>query len=49
MEIESLCIDLSRKFAVEEGNWHANITLGEIVTMMQTPMKAVPDHDHERK
>lgn len=42
MEIESLCIDLSRKFAVEAGSWHADITLGEIVRMMQTPMKAVP-------
>ena len=42
MEIESLMLELSRKLAVDEEDWSTDITLGEIVEMMQSPLEEEP-------
>ena len=35
MEIESLMTELNERFGVADDNWHANITLGELVKKMK--------------
>lgn len=37
MEIESLMADVNQQFGVNDQNWHAELTLGEIVELMQSP------------
>jgi hypothetical protein len=37
MEIESLLMDMSQRFALEDHSWHPDITLGELVKLMKSP------------
>jgi hypothetical protein len=39
MEIESLMLDLGRWFSVDDKDWSTDITLGEIVGMMQSALE----------
>jgi hypothetical protein len=39
MEIESLMLELSRKFSVDDEDWSTDITLGEIIGMMQSALE----------
>lgn len=49
MEIESLRVELSKQYAVEVESCLTDITLGEIVGMMQSPVEESLVQDHERQ
>lgn len=48
MEIESLMLDLSRRFSVGDACWHSDMTLGEIVGMMQPSPESVQSPENEK-
>jgi hypothetical protein len=49
MEIESLMLELSRKYAVDDEGWSTDITLGEIVGMIQSPPEDDRRPENEEK
>ena len=49
MEIESLWVELSQQLAVDGKDWYTEITLGEIVGMMQPPLENTRTSENEEQ